>query len=246
MRLLSWNILHGGGTRLARIVEEITAYDPDVVALTEFRQRPGNELSAALKERDLIHVVTTTPPGNENGIAVFSRSPLRCARRCPAPSGDRARWLDVELAESGFGIGVLHIRAAGSSRTHPTNIAKTRFWDAVLRAAKARLNEPFLFIGDWNTGAHRIDEAGKTYVCSEHFCRLSSLGWTDMWRHHNPAQTEWTWYSTLKGGVRGNGFRLDHCFATPSLVPRINSCRYSHREREARMSDHSMVIVEIT
>ena len=62
---------------------------------------------------------------------------------------------------------------------------------------------------------------------------------------HNPGPTEWTWYSTLKGGVRGNGFRLDHAFATPSLAPRVTTCQYSHREREGRISDHSMVIVEV-
>jgi len=135
--------------------------------------------------------------------------------------------------------------AAGSSKNHPTNLEKVRFWNAVLRTATARLNEPFLFVGDWNTGAHHRDEAGKTYVCAEHFCRLSELGWTDMWRQHNPGETEWTWYSRLKGGVRGNGFRLDHCFATPSLMPHITSCRYSHRERDARVSDHSMMIVEV-
>ncbi len=183
--------------------------------------------------------------GNENGIAVFSRVPLDRGRKCPAPPAHRSRWLDIGLPEYGFGIGVLHIMAAGSSRTHPTNIAKVRFWNTVLKAAEARLPEPFLLIGDWNTGAHHRDETGKTYVCSEHFCRLSELGCTDVWRHHNPGETEWTWYSTLKGGVRGNGFRLDHCFATESLMPRVTSCRYSHKERKARISDHSMVIVEI-
>jgi hypothetical protein len=49
----------------------------------------------------------------------------------------------------------------------------------------------------------------------------------------------------LKGGARGNGFRLDHCFATPSLVPRITACRYSHREREAGVSGRSLVIVDV-
>jgi exodeoxyribonuclease-3 len=56
---------------------------------------------------------------------------------------------------------------------------------------------------------------------------------------------ECTWYSKLKGGARGNGFRLDHAFATPSLVPRITTCRYSHVVREAEISDHSIMIVEI-
>jgi exonuclease III len=166
-------------------------------------------------------------------------------RPSPAPAGSRDRWLDIDLPECGFGIGVFHILAAGSGATHPTNIAKTRFWNAVLRAAKARLEKPFLFAGDWNTGAHKLDEAGKTFYCAEHFGRLSTLGWTDLWRRHNPGVTEYTWFSKFKGGARGNGFRLDHAFATPSLLARVKECRYSHAQREAGISDHSLVIVEV-
>jgi len=51
--------------------------------------------------------------------------------------------------------------------------------------------------------------------------------------------------SKFRGGARGNGFRLDHAFATPSLSPRITSCRYSHAERDAGVSDHSMLILEV-
>ena len=245
VKLLAWNIQHGGGTRLARIVEEISAYDADVVAVTEFRARPGLALCASMKERGWPHVETTDPSENQNGIAVFSRTPLRRTRPCPAPSADLARWLDIDLPEYGFGMSVLHIMAAGSNKKHPTNVAKTRFWEVLLQAAESRLQEPFLLVGDWNTGAHRIDETGKTFVCAEHFCRLSALGWADMWRYYNPGITEYTWYSKLKGGARGNGFRLDHAFSTPSLAPRVVSCRYAHAVREAGTSDHSLVIVEI-
>ena len=244
MKLLAWNIQHGGGARLARIVEELAAYDADVIALTEYRVGPGKVLCSAMRERGWPYAETTAPTGNENGIVTFSRTPMLRSRPCPVAPEHRARWLDLDLPEQGFGIGVLHIPAAGSSKTHPLNVSKGRYWDTVLRVAAARLHESFMLIGDWNTGAHRIDEKGKTFVCAEHFCKLSELGWTDMWRHHNSG-TEWTWYSKLKGGARGNGFRLDHCFATPSLAPRITSCRYSHREREAGISDHSCLILEI-
>ena len=74
MRLLAWNIQHGGGTRLARIVEEVSTYDADVIALTEFRHRPGAALRTALLERGWPYIETTNPPGNVNGIAVFSRT----------------------------------------------------------------------------------------------------------------------------------------------------------------------------
>ena len=244
MKLLAWNIQHGGGARLPRIVEELSAYDADVIALTEFRAAPGKILREGLRERGWPFVETTNPAGNENGIAVFSRTPIERLRRPPAAREHRTRWLDLHLAEYGFGVGVLHIMAAGSAKNHPTNLAKVRFWDALLAAAEARLQRPFLFVGDWNTGAHRLDEKGKTYVCAGHFTKLSESGWIDLWRSHN-SETEWTWYSKLKGGVRGNGFRLDHAFATPSLRPRIVSCRYSHAEREAGISDHSITIVEV-
>jgi len=146
--------------------------------------------------------------------------------------------LDVDLPEYGFGIGVLHIMAAGSS--NPPNIAKVRFWNAVIRAAESRFDEPFLFVGDWNTGAHWIDETGKTLVCADQFLELAEIGWTDLWRHHHPRTTEHTWFSHW-----GNGFRLDHAFATPSLLPRVHSCRYSHAERDAGVSDHSIMLAEI-
>ena len=155
-------------------------------------------------------------------------------------------WLDVDFPEYGFGIGVLHIlgsvpKLKGGIRGE----AKTCFWNAVLRAADARLHEPFLFVGDFNTDAHRLDEVGQTFFYAEHFGKLSSSGWTDAWRYHNPGTTEWTWYSRFKGGARGNGFRLDHAFATPSLIARVTSCRYSHTEREAGVSDHSMLVMEV-
>jgi len=244
MNLIAWNIQHGGGLRLPRIVEEITAYDPDLIALTEYRAGPGVALCAAMKERGLPYVETTNPPGNRNGIAVFSRGPIRL-KPCPAPPESEVRWLDIDLPEYGFGIGVLHIMAAGSSVKSPCTVAKTRLWDAVLAAAEARLHEPHLLVGDWNTGAHQLDESGKTFICAGHFAKLAELGWTDLWRHDNPGVTEYTWYSKLKGGARRNGFRVDHAFATPALMPRVSSCRYSHKERDAGVSDHSMTIVEV-
>lgn len=222
------------------------AYDPDVIALSEFRTKPGVQLSGALALRGWRHIESTNPAGRDNGLCVLSRTPMRRTRPCPAPTGNVLRWLDIDLPEHGFGFALLHILCSMSKMNNGgRGEAKTRFWNAVLDAAVARLHEPFMFVGDFNTGAHRVDETGSTFVCAEHFGTLSSIGWTDLWRQNNAGITEWTWYSTLKGGSRGNGFRLDHAFATPSLCPRITSCRYSHAEREAGISDHSVLIVEV-
>jgi exonuclease III len=165
--------MHGGGSRLPRIIEEISAYDPDVVAVTEYRATPGVVLCAAMKERGLPYCETTNPSGTRNGIAVFSRAPIRL-KPCSAPPESQVRWLDIDLPEYGFSICTLHVMAAGSTVKSPCNVAKARFWNAVLVTAEARLHEPYLLIGDWNTGAHRLDEKGKTFVCAEHFAKLSA------------------------------------------------------------------------
>jgi exodeoxyribonuclease-3 len=138
MKLLAWNIRHGGGTRLPRILEELAAYDADVIALTEYRAGPGKELRRALFERGWPNVETTDRTGSENGIAVFSRAPLLRTCVCPVAPEHRVRCLDIDLPEYGFGVCVLHVMAAGSSKTHPLNIAKVRFWEAVLSVAEAR------------------------------------------------------------------------------------------------------------
>jgi exodeoxyribonuclease III len=129
MRLLSWNIQHGGGNRIPRIVEEVAAYDPDVVAVTEYRAAPGTALCAAMKDRGLPFCETTNPPGSRNGVAVFSRSPIHL-KPSPAPEESQVRWLDIDLPEYGFGVSILHIMAAGSSMKSPCNLAKIGFWNA--------------------------------------------------------------------------------------------------------------------
>ena len=245
MKLLSWNIQHGGGTRDLRIVGAIAEHNPDLIALTEYRARPGMALCQAFAANGWPHIVSSSPTGIDDGICVISRTPLRSERRSTAPPENAVRWLDVDLPEQGFGFAVVHILNAIPGAKEAEGAAKTRFWDALLAAAEARIAEPLLFIGDFNTGKPLADEAGTSFLCADHFARLPELGWIDVWRHFHGGASEYTWYSQPRGGAPANGYRIDHAFATPSLLPRIKSCRYSHVEREQKVSDHSAMILEI-
>jgi hypothetical protein len=108
MKLLSWNIQHGGGSRIDRIADAIIT-QPDVIALSEFRTRPGAVLCAKLTAAGWPTVESTIPAGNDNGLCVLSRTPMQRTRPCPAPPENLARWLDIDLPEYGFGFGLLHI-----------------------------------------------------------------------------------------------------------------------------------------
>jgi len=236
MRILVWNIRNRSEARTPRIVEEIAAHDPDVIALGGYREprSPRFHVAQELRQRGWVHVETSNPAEGENGIAVLACTPLKRRRTFGA------RWLDLDLPGHGFGIGILQIPAAVGGIRSEATLAKRRLWDALLEAAEDRRGEPFLFAGSWNTGSHRIDEKGQTFVCNQQFEKLSAIGWCDLWRHHHPGSTEWTWYSN-----QGNGFRVDHAFGSPALVSRVVGCRYSHAERAAKVSPHSIVLIEI-
>jgi hypothetical protein len=75
VKLLSWNIRQGGGTRLACIVEEIAAHDADLIALTEYRTAPGMELCPELGERGWPHVKTTLPTGRDRCLLAYFAAP---------------------------------------------------------------------------------------------------------------------------------------------------------------------------
>src|SRR5438046_8371782 len=109
MKLLSWNIQHGGGTRDVRIVSAIAGHSPDLIALTEFRSRPGMALCQAFGANGWPHIISSEPKGIDNGICVLSRMPVSNHQPSPAPPENAVRWLDVELPEHGFAISVVHI-----------------------------------------------------------------------------------------------------------------------------------------
>lgn len=44
MRIVTWNLQHGGGKRIGGIVDAIRSYSADVLVLSEFRNNPLGEI----------------------------------------------------------------------------------------------------------------------------------------------------------------------------------------------------------
>jgi len=228
------------------IVKALAEYDPDVIILIEYRTKSSAAIQKDLFGKGWVHIDSTRPERSDNGICVLSRIPFDRHGASLAPAENAIRWLDINFPSQGLGLGILYVPGSTSgSRSLPRGHVKRRFWDAVLSAAEARINQPFMFVGDFNTGLHWVDEREKTFFSADQFERLSTTGWVDSWRYFHGERLEPTWYSVLKGGVRGNPFRIDHAFVSPVLLPRLRDCRYSHSEREENISDHSILLVEL-
>jgi len=229
MKLLTFNIRHGGGTRCDGICAAIEAHQPDIVVLTEFRQgSSGTRIRDTLRAGGWRHQECSNPPEKTNGVLVAASADFApCARPRNVPLGSW-RWLECQFET--FLLVATYF---------PLGEPKLPYWDWFLAQASSRVNRPSILIGDFNTGKHLIDEAGRTFVGSEYMERLENVGYVDAWRDVHPDTREFTWYSAAK-----NGFRLDYAFLSPEMRKRLRSATHSHSEREQRISDHSALIVE--
>ena len=76
MRVVFWNIRHGGGVRTAAIARQIRAWGADAVALCEFRGTPPSaELARGLAGLGLAYQCTTADATRPalNGLLLASR-----------------------------------------------------------------------------------------------------------------------------------------------------------------------------
>ncbi len=102
------------------------------------------------------------------------------------------------------------------------------------------LKDNVAIIGDFNTGKHYIDEKKSIFLCADYISRMEDMGWIDGWRRFHNDKKEYTWYSS-----KGNGFRIDHIFCTPSFGKVLKNVVYSHQVREDKITDHSALIIDL-
>ena len=229
MRILTWNIRHGGGARAASIAERVANLAPDIAVLTEYRSNAAGELILdSLRGSGFLFAITNGAPPRTNSVAIVAREPIS-AQPVAGLGADshraiRARVADLELVALYFGL----------------DKQKIPLFEALSELSSDMLAQDSLLIGDFNTGHHFVDEAGSTFVASDRLKHLETQGWIDVWRSRNPDAREFSWYSTA-----GNGFRLDHALASPSLNSKISNVRYSHDERLEGLSDHSVLLLEL-
>ncbi len=224
---------------MPHIIAELQRLEPDFVALSEVTQTNLEELQRALSSLGLHHIVTTCSVPRKNSLLVASRELLTTADE--RIRSDPERWLAVEVPS--IELKVLCIHIPGSTDTDGKN-RKGRFWDEVVRYAQLHRDKRVVILGDFNTGL-KEDAEGTPFALSDRIRILRLEKYVDSWRSLNQRKREYTWYSTPPRGSTPKGFRLDYIFTSRVLQDDLVNAEHVHTVRLEKVSDHSIVLVDI-
>ena len=116
---------------------------------------------------------------------------------------------------------------------------KRRFWTWLGEVSGELASRPSLLVGDLNTGNDDLVRSGGVrYTCGKSFDALTTRGWHDLCREVCAGGRSYSWWSRA-----GNGYRVDHCFASPTARAwRPTTVTYPPRNE---ISDHSALLVDL-
>ena len=237
MRILSWNIQAGGGTRSDAITKRILEENPDVLVLSEVRAKSLGLLNR-LATSGWPYWLSRPARAQCGGLAILSRAPFEVGPAFPLEDDYPSRWLEVTLSAADLKI----VGMYGTLK----NEKYTRFWKSVLPLLTERVSLPVLITGDLNTGQSVADAPRKNFFCSSHFAAVQNAGYVDIWRRQNPQKREYSYFHRGKRGTEPTGYRLDHALASPTLAGRFAECCYLQDAREEhKLSDHAPLLIEV-
>lgn len=229
MRIVSWNILQGGGRRLPEVCAALKGWAPDIAVLQEVRRSSVPDLTKALSLPE--SYLADTEEARDNAPFIASRDPLEAGDFIENREG-LCHILEAET----YGLTILPVH-------FPQKAAQVPLFEALLADSASLLDLDTLLIGDLNCGLPFIDSTDKTFANAKYFQALLDAGWVDLYRQHaGPDARDYSWISPRTG----RGFRYDHALASPSLAERLVSLTYDHAPRDSGVSDHSAIVLEVS
>jgi len=243
LRIISWNIRAGGGRRAEGIVSQLLQWQPDIIALSEFRGTDASQwIASELRTHGYPHQRTTTDRDNPatNALLLAARWPLRSVNLKHAPTNKR-RWLHVNIASpTPIAVIAIHIPNRSTGLKYP-------FMESATNVVKQWRGPAAVLLGDTNSGCIDIDEESPAFnkIEDQWIKNMNELQWKDAFRLLHGNTRDYTWYSPNGR----NGFRLDQAFIHPALHNRITTFEYAWggntEVRREELSDHAAIILDI-
>ena len=243
LRLLSYNIRHGGVGRVEAIAAVIRACRPDVVLLQE-ATRPDVVRTLAAETGLPEH-------GSHRNRSLGFLSRLKIATSVwRRPLLSRHAFLELTFAERDLHVVGVHLSAWHAAWTEQRRLMELA---SLLRTVKRRQPGFHVLAGDFNTLAPgELLDLGRLPARLRPLVWLSggsirwktvaavlAAGYADAWRTLHPegdGSTFPTW---------GRHLRLDYLFAPAAAIDRVVQCEVVNGVDTERASDHHPLLAEI-
>ena len=227
LKIISWNIRQGGGTRINSICNNLIKSDEAVIILSEYRNNAsGMKIRNSLLKAGYRYQNVTAAKADVNSAAIFSKIPCN---QILYPNADEDFPHNILCSEFEA------LKVYGMYLPHKK---KHKLFDFILNEVDDE--KPCILAGDFNTGKNYIDQKGNSFWYTDKMEALEKKGYADAFRHINGDVKEYSWYSH-----QGNGFRYDHTYVHSNLLPITKACYYIHEWRENKLSDHSPMVIEL-
>ncbi len=228
IKILSWNIRQGGGSRIASILKVIEIEQPNILTFSEYRNNEsGTKIRTGLLKMGFRYQAVSDALKNDNTAFIAAKFPFNSVlfpKSDPNFSHNIIR-ADFE-AFNLYGMYLPHKK-------------KHQLFDFLINE-QLSIPKPSILAGDFNTGHNHIDQEGNSFWYTDKLKKIETMDYSDAFREKNGAVKEYSWYSH-----QGNGYRYDHIYVHHDLLSIVSDCYYLHQYREENLSDHSPMILHV-
>jgi exodeoxyribonuclease III len=226
LKILSWNIQQGGGSRIFDISKALIESQCQMIVLSEFKNNAnGEKLKASLLEAG--YTFLTLAPSNENSVLIASKLP---GITHLYPKADPLFTHNIIATEfSAFQLLGVYLPHKKKHNLFP-----------FITNQIAASSIPFIIVGDYNTGHNFIDQKGDSFWYQSELKALEQQNYVDAYRHCHGKLETYSWFSH-----QGNGFRYDHTYVHETILPIVKECYYLQEWRQNKWSDHAPMVLEL-
>ncbi len=224
--------MHGDGYRATNIAEQIVGWNPDIVALAEFRDtQPSRSIAESLRSAGFVHQLSTVNAAETtcNALLLASRFELDSVRLKAAPE-PRYLWLHAKV-EIGSSLSYRgHARPAWRAMAQPFGFN--------CECGSSRKTEPRRHHQRYKLRPYRPGRRhGVFRRLQKSFRGAAVAAWL---ARHVPRLP--TWLSHIRFG-----FRLDHAYVHSALQPCVTSCAYDRGRawNDKQLSDHAAILLDL-
>lgn len=252
MRILSWNVNGLRAVLKKGFVGWFEAEQPDVLCIQETKASPDQVPDEIMRVEGYQVYFSSAQQKGYSGVALYSRrQPLGVKTSLGCPELDR----EGRVLAADYGVFVLfNVYFPNGKASEERLRFKMDFCAAFLGHVDGlrRGGRSLVVCGDFNTAHREIDlarpkenERVSGFLPEERawMDELESHGFVDTFRMFNTEGGHYSWWDLkTRARERNVGWRIDYCFVSEDLLPRVSSAFILP---DAVGSDHCPVGVEL-